>query len=62
MASSSTTTNPNITQQAAKKLADVWEARIRRLIANDDAATFLKSQKELYTDLVSSKYSFIITY
>jgi hypothetical protein len=54
-------TRTRISQEAASKFADVWEARITRLIEENDATTFQQSQQELYKDLVRSLYFLIIT-
>lgn len=55
MASSS---KQKFSEPEAQKMADDWEARIRRLVNDDDQEAFKNDQPVLYEKLVSPSFNF----
>ena len=55
MASSS---KQKFSEPEAQKMADDWEARIRRLVNDDDQEAFKNDQRVLYEKLVSPSFNF----
>ena len=55
MASSS---KQKFSEPDAKKMADEWETRIRRLVNHDDEEAFKSDQRVLYEKLVSPSFNF----
>ena len=59
MASSST--QPRLSETAAKEIAKDWKACVRALVAKDDKQAFAQQQAQLYTELVGTRPVLLIT-
>lgn len=57
MASSSTNPAPGLSKAAASKIADEWEAEVKRLIEHQDRDAWNDAQNALYEGLVSFQFS-----
>ena len=57
MASSSNIAGTQVSQAAAKKMIEEWEAKVCRLILNNDEGAWKKAQYGLFEELVSSRNS-----
>ena len=57
MASSSNVAGTQVSQAAAKKMIEEWEANVCRLILNNDKGAWKKAQYGLFEELVSSRHS-----
>ena len=53
MASTSKTPKPQVSEEAAHKMADEWEAEVTRLIAEQNDEAWNNAQPALYDALVS---------
>ena len=62
MASSSNVPQLQVTEAAANRLADEWEAQVTRLIQQNDRVVWENAQRELYDGLVSSYHPPSITH